>query len=91
MQTNVLSDDLEHDVTFAYETQKIVTQFLKDHFQKIKDINYLSDGYATQYKNCQNFNICHHSQDNFNLTATWTYLATSHGKFSCDGIRRTIK
>ena len=57
----ILSDDLEHDVAFVYETQKIVTQFLKDNFPMIKDINYFSDGCAAQYKNCKNFiNICHH-------------------------------
>lgn len=87
----VLFDDLEHDVAFVYETQKIVAQFLKDHFPNVNDVTYFSDGCAGQYKNCKNFlNLCHHSQD-FNLRASWSFFATSHGKSPCDGIGGTVK
>lgn len=34
----VLSDDLECDVAFMYETQKIVAQFLKDHFPNVNGL-----------------------------------------------------
>lgn len=87
----VISDDLEHDVTFVHETQKVVTKFLKTNHPEVKRVTYYSDGCAAQYKNCKNFlNLCHHETD-FGLKAKWCFFATSHGKSPCDGIGGTIK
>ena len=35
-------------------------------------------------------NPVHHEED-FGLAAKWHFLATSHGKNACDGVRGTIK
>ena len=87
----VLSDDLQHDVVFVYETQKIVIQFLKNKFPHVKSLHYFSDGCAAQYKNCKNFlNLCYHQKE-FNIKACWSFFATSHGKSLCDGIGGTVK
>lgn len=87
----VISDDLEHDVGFVYETQKIVAQFLTEKFPQVQSVHYFSDGCAAQYKNCKNFlNLCHHHKD-FNLKACWSFFATSHGQSPCDGIGGTVK
>lgn len=87
----VISDDLEHDVGFVYETQRIVAQFLNDRFSRVQTLHYFSDGCAGQYKNCKNFiNMCHHQKD-FNLKGCWSFFATSHGKSPCDGIGGTVK
>ena len=87
----VLSGNLEHDIVFIYETRKIASQFLKDLFPKIKDINNFSNGCASQFKNYKNFiNTCDHSQC-FSLITTWVFFITRHGKFSCDVIGAFIK
>lgn len=87
----MISDDLDHDVPFVYETQKAITQSIKENFPAVKHINYFSDGCAQQYKNCKNFtNLCHHYED-FQLSASWTFFATSHGKSACDGVGGTTK
>lgn len=88
----VVSDDLEHDVAFVHETQKVVSQFLKTNFPEVTNVIYYSDGCAAQYKNCKNFfNLCHHEKDFEGLKAKWCFFATSHGKSPCDGIGGTIK
>jgi hypothetical protein len=46
-----LSDDLQHDVYFVYHIQKILTNYLKSHYQYIQHLKYFSDGCAAQYKN----------------------------------------
>ena len=52
---------------------------------------YFSDGCAGQYKNYKNFvNLCHHLSD-VGIEAFWNFFATSHGKYSCDGIGRITK
>ena len=57
----------------------------------ITNIEYFSDGCAGQYKNFKNFlNLCFH-KDDFGLTTTWSFFATSHGKSPCDGIGGTVK
>lgn len=87
----VVSDDLEHDVAFVHETQRIVVEFLKVKFPQVESLHYFSDGCAGQYKNCKNFlNLCNHQQD-FNIKACWSFFATSHGKSPCDGIGGTVK
>lgn len=87
----VLSDDLEHDVSFVYATQNVITSYIKITFPNVKKLHYYSDGCAAQYKNCKNFiNLCHHKED-FNLAATWSFFATSHGKSPCDGIGGSVK
>lgn len=87
----IVSDDLEHDVPFVHETQRVVVEFIKEKFPKVNSLLYFSDGCAAQYKNCKNFiNLCHHESD-FNLSASWCFFATSHGKSPCDGIGGTVK
>ena len=87
----ILSEDLEHDVGFIYESQKIITDYIKANFPQVKSVLYFSDGCAGQYKNFKKIsNLCHHNSD-FHLIATWAFFATSHGKSPSDGIGGTVK
>ena len=87
----LVSDDLEHDVTFVYKVQEFITSDIKTRFSHIKKVIYFSDGCGGQYKNCKNFlNLCLHQSD-FGLDAEWVFFATSHGKSPCDGIGGTVK
>ena len=75
-----ISDDMEHDTAFVYETQKHVTNYIKDNLPLVSKIYYFSDGCGGQYKNYKNFlNLCNHKND-FGLVAEWIFFATSHGK-----------
>ena len=86
-----ISDDMEHDTAFVYETQKHVTNYIKDNLPLVSKIYYFSDGCGGQYKNYKNFlNLCNHKND-FGLVAEWIFFATSHGKSPCDGIGGTVK
>ena len=86
-----LSDDLDHDVSMVYKYQQLLMQYINEHIPTVKNIHYFTDGCAAQYKNCKTFlNLCHH-KDDFGLSATWSFFATSHGKSACDGIGGTVK
>ena len=87
----ILSDDLNHDVPFVYEVQRLVLDELKLKFPHITKVEYFSDGCGGQYKKRKNFlNLCLHKKD-FGLDAKWHFFATSHEKQPCDGIGGTIK
>jgi len=86
-----VSDDLIHDVSFVYEIQRRVVDFVKGQNLTIKSIEYFTDGCAAQYKNCKSFlNLCEHEND-FGIKAKWSFFATSHGKSACDGIGGSVK
>ena len=87
----ILSDDLEHDTSLVYQIQKELTQVIKTKLPKICKLEYFSDGCASQYKNYKNFlNLTLHQQD-FGLSANWTFFASSHGKSPCYGIGGAVK
>ena len=65
--------------------------YIKENLPGIKNVRYWSDGCAGQYKNYKNMmNLCMHKED-FQLDATWSFFATSHGKSPCDGVGGTVK
>ena len=76
----------------VYEVINQTVQFIKAEVSRdIIKIHYFSDGCAAQYKNCKHFcNLCLHSND-FSVSCTWSFFATSHGKSPCDGLGGTIK
>ena len=87
----ILSEDLNHDVTFVYIVIKETVVFIKKELNpSMKILYYFSDGWAAQYKNCKHFVIlCHHLTD-FSIDCMWNVFAAGHKK-SCDGIRGTVK
>jgi len=86
-----LSDDLDHDVSFVHQVQKLTSDIIKTKYPAVTKIEYFTDGCAAQYKNCKNMlNLCHHERD-FGLSASWSFFATSHGKSPCDGVGGSVK
>lgn len=86
-----ISDDLNHDTGFVHHMQRVFISFLKTNHSNLNQIHYFSDGCAGQYKNYKNFlNLTFHQQD-FGISATWNFFATSHGKSACDGVGGTVK
>ena len=88
----VLSDDLDHDVSFVYTVLRRTISYIKEELNlAVSRIHYFSDGCAAQYKNCKHStNLCHRFHD-FSIECTWNFFATSHGKSPCDGIGGTVK
>ena len=52
--------------------------------------NYLSDGASQHFKDAKNMNLTYHKTD-FNISTSWTFSATSHGKGPVDGIGAAVK
>ncbi len=87
----IISDCLAHDAAAVKLYQKKLIQFLKLQNIPMQKITYMSDGAASQYKNCKNFiNLCHHQKD-YGIEGEWHFFATSHGKGPCDGVGGTVK
>ena len=75
----------------VYKIQEITITEIRSLLGHIKMVHYFTDGCAGQYKNYKNFyNICQH-QEEFQVSASITFFATSHGKSACDGIGGTVK
>ena len=86
-----LSEDLKHDVAAVHIFQRHIVKYITDKFIFIKNVVYISDGCAGQYKNCSNlYHLCQHKKL-YGLNAKWIFFATSHGKSVCDGIAGLIK
>ena len=88
----VISEDIDHDVSFVYKVLEATITYLKSEVAlDIQHIHYFSDGCAEQYKNCKHFmNLCHHKTD-FSISCTWNFFAISHRKSPCDSIGGTVK
>ncbi|XP_047126585.1 uncharacterized protein LOC124807906 [Hydra vulgaris] len=79
-----------HDVIMVYKIIDVVSNYIKINLPQIKNIQYFSNKYAGQYKNCKNIlNLCFHLED-FGLSAKWNF-ATSLSKQPCDGIGGKVK
>ena len=87
----VVSDCMQHDSITVHAFITVVLNHLKTILPYLKQVNYFSDGAASQYKNFKNLsNLVFHEQDH-GLRAEWHFFATSHGKSPCDGIGGTVK
>jgi len=70
--------------TMIYLTQEKTMQTIKEIIPNFKNVEHFSDSCASQYKNKSFHNLCMHNQD-YGVQATWSFLATIHGKSPCDG------
>lgn len=87
----IISDVVKHTTASVYAFQKRIIPVLKEKFEDLRKIIYVSDGAGSQYKNIKNFkNVCMHKHD-FDLEAEWHFTVTSHGKSACDGIGGALK
>ena len=87
----ILSDDMDHDVSFVHEVQRFTAQHINETHPVVDTVHYYSDGCAKQYKNYKHFlNLCYH-KDDFQLAVDQSFFATSHGKSACNGIGGTVK
>ena len=60
----ILSDDMDHDVSFVHEVQRFTAQHINETHPVVDTVHYYSDGCAKQYKNYKHFlNLCYHKDD----------------------------
>ena len=82
----VVSDRLKHDTNAVFAFKSLMIEEIRRRNIPLQHIHYFSDGCSAQYENCKNLlDLCHHEQD-FGLTADWSFFASSHGKWAYDGI-----
>lgn len=87
----VTSDNLTHDTVTVKIYTKLIIDSLKEEFESIKKIYYLSDGAPQQFKNFKNvLNLYMHQKD-FDIPAEWHFFPTAHGKGPCDGLGGAVK
>ena len=87
----IISECLEHDVKFVHAAQKIISQFVRDEYPRVRNLNYVTDCTCQHFKSNRSIlNLNHHHQD-FDIIACWSFSATAHGKSSVDGIGASIK
>ena len=67
---------LEHDLF----------NLLEDKLASLKKIEYFTDDWAAQYKNCKNFTKLYRHEEDFSVSVEYFFFATSHGKSAYDGI-----
>ena len=86
-----ISDDLDHDVSLVYKFQEKTAAYINENFPGVNEVEYFTDGCASQYKSKGYFkNLCNQLID-FKLKVTHSYFGTSHGKGQCDADGGTAK
>jgi len=86
----VISDDLNHDKVTVWAMLGAIVRYLKTE-HSITHIKLFSDGCAAQFKNrYTQMNLCFMEQD-YGVTGTWAFFASSHGKGSVDAVGGTVK
>ena len=87
-----ISNDLDHDVVLVNKIQELTLDYIKKNLvPDLTDVEYVTDGCASQYKCCRSFfNLCQHEK-RFGVRATHSFSATSHGKCACDGVGGLVK
>jgi hypothetical protein len=87
----IISDCLKHDVKFVHAAQKIISQFVRDKYPRVRNLNYVTDDACQHFKSNKSIlNLTHHHRD-FGIDAGWSFSATARDKSSVDGIRASIK
>ncbi|KAJ8675721.1 hypothetical protein QAD02_011507 [Eretmocerus hayati] len=87
----IISDNLAHDTYSVYQYQKIIIEYLRENFELVMKIFYVTDEASRHFKNKSNFaNLVAHTKD-FGVVAEWHFHATAHGKGACDGIGANLK
>ena len=87
----VISDDLNHTKYSIFAFMQCIFQALRVKFPSIESINVFSDGPTSQFKQRFLFSNLHYWEQDHDISITWNFFATSHGKGVVDGIGGTIK
>lgn len=87
----VVSDDLNHDNCSVYVFMNSIIDNITIMIPDLAKLYIFSDGCAAQFKNRYTLSNLLLYPRKFNINATWSFFATSHGKGAVDGIGGTAK
>lgn len=87
----VVSDDLLHDKCSVWVFMKAVIDYVKQIQPQLKYISIFSDGCTSQFKNRYTMSSLLWYSLEHEISATWSFFATSHGKGAVDGIGGAAK
>ena len=87
-----VSEVKEHSAATTMAFFKKLIPAIKVILPNLSCIHYISDSPASQYRNKSIVKFIAHHQNLFdNITCSWEYLETGHGKGPCDGIGGSVK
>ena len=87
----IVSNDLNHTKDAVYAFVSYILEYLKKQYPSLKIVDIWSDGAASQFKQRYLFANLYPWQEQFSITISWHFFATSHGKGAVDGIGGTVK
>lgn len=87
----VVSDDLLHGKVSVWVYFKCIIEELKKECPQLRKLKIFSDGCAAQFKNKFTLSNLLYMQEDFGISADWSFLATSHGKGAVDGVGGIVK
>ncbi|CAF4666876.1 unnamed protein product, partial [Didymodactylos carnosus] len=85
------SNDVSHDKFVVNAAIEIILNELKTHVPNLKQINFFSDGAASQFKQRFMFRNLIQIAHEYKIALSWNFFATSYGKGVVDGLVRTVK
>lgn len=87
-----ISDCTKHTAKEVYCYNSILNDYLKETFPERTHQYYWSDGAPGHFKCRSNFiNLAHHEQDYNNVSASWGFSGTAHGKGPWDGLGKFLQ
>ena len=87
----IVSDETSHTSGTIFAMIKELVPKIKELVPSLETIHYLSDSPTSQYRNANMFNITSLHKQLFDVSATWQYFESGHGKGPCDGVGGAIK
>ena len=87
----ILSDVTSHKAQTIFAFLKALMEWMKTNLPPITQVHYLSDSPSSQYRNSTIFRIVHSHKELFQVSATWNYFESGHGKGPCDGVGGSVK
>lgn len=87
----LVSDDLNHTKYSVYVFMEYIMKYLKQIIPSMKAVSVFTDGAGSQFKQKYLFSNLHYWEQDHDVTITWNFFATSHGKGVVDGLGGTVK
>jgi len=86
-----VSNELSHAAPTVYAIIKHLIPLVKELYEDLKHVHYLTDSPTSQYRNKSIFQIMTYHQDELDISCQWNYLEAGHGKGPCDGLGASVK
>ncbi|XP_033095864.1 uncharacterized protein LOC117100325 [Anneissia japonica] len=82
----IVSDEMNHGKYEVAEFLDCIIRDLQTKFPGLNTVSFFSDGAASQFKQKYLFENLTYFKHDYNISCSWNFFATSHGKGAVDGI-----